>query len=187
MRKLIGLLGLVCGFFWLSSAQATVRIDIDLTTQTMKVEGATESYDWPVSSARSGYVTPHGSFKPYSLQRMHYSRKYHMSPMPYSIFFAGGYAIHGTYSVSQLGRPASHGCIRLAPGNAAKLYQMVKAEGASITIAGTPPGGHMMAKANGAKYAAAHHKKAMHELAYAPYHQASPSVGSWQANPTRWW
>ncbi len=189
MRKLIGLLGLVCGFFWLSSAQATVQIDIDLTTQTMKVEGATESYAWPVSSAGSGYVTPHGSFKPYSLQRMHYSHKYHMSPMPYSIFFAGGYAIHGTYSVAQLGRPASHGCIRLAPANAAKLYQMVKAEGAAISIAGTPPGGHMMAKAGGTKYAAAHqhHKKATHELAYAPDRQAPPSVGTWQANPLRWW
>ncbi len=109
MRKLVGVLGLICGFFWLSSAQATVRIDIDLSTQTMQVQGANESYNWPVSSARSGYVTPHGTYHPYSLQRMHYSHKYHMSPMPYSIFFAGGYAIHGTYSVSQLGRPARMG------------------------------------------------------------------------------
>lgn len=76
---------------------------------------------------------------PTSLQRMHYSKKYHNSPMPHSIFFRGGYAIHGTGAVSQLGRPASHGCIRLAPGNAARLFQMVKAEGASIHISGSPP------------------------------------------------
>src|ERR1039458_7093075 len=126
MHKMAGFLGLTCGFFGLSAAQATVRVDIDLTTQTMNVQSASGSYTWRVSTAGSGYVTPRGTFSPYSLQRMHYSHKYHMSPMPYSIFFAGGYAIHGTYSVGQLGRPASHGCIRLDPANAALLYQLVK-------------------------------------------------------------
>ena len=67
------------------------------------------------------------------------SRKYDNSPMPYSIFFAGGYAIHGTYETAWLGRPASHGCVRLDPANAAILYQTVQAESASITISGTPP------------------------------------------------
>ncbi len=70
---------------------------------------------------------------------MHYSRKYHMSPMPYSIFFAGGYAIHGTYATAYLGRPASHGCVRLSPENAATLFHMVQAEGARISISGSPP------------------------------------------------
>ncbi len=93
-------------------------------------------------------MTPHGSFKPYRLQLMHYSRKYHMSPMPYSIFFAGGYAIHGTYERSQIGRPASHGCIRLDPDNAALLFEMVEAEGATITISGTPPRSHFYASSH---------------------------------------
>jgi hypothetical protein len=70
---------------------------------------------------------------------MHYSRKYDMSPMPYSIFFRGGYAIHGSYATGALGRPASHGCVRLAPENAAVLYQLVQMEGASISITGSPP------------------------------------------------
>ena len=126
MRSVVGILASICGILWISSAHATVRIHIDLTSQTMNVDSATGSYTWPVSTARSGYVTPHGTFHPYSLQRMHYSRKYHMSPMPYSIFFARGYAIHGTYSVRQLGRPASHGCIRLHPKNAAVLFALVK-------------------------------------------------------------
>lgn len=56
---------------------------------------------------------------------MWYSRKYHMSPMPWSVFFHGGYAVHGTYAVKWLGRPASHGCVRLHPSNAMKLYQLV--------------------------------------------------------------
>jgi hypothetical protein len=143
MRRFISrlgvVLGAVIGLFWVSAAQATVRIHIDLTSQTMTVDSASGSYTWAVSTARSGYVTPRGTFRPYALQRMHYSRKYDMSPMPYSIFFAGGYAIHGTYSVSQLGRPASHGCIRLSPAHAAALYAMVQSEGAAISISGTPP------------------------------------------------
>jgi lipoprotein-anchoring transpeptidase ErfK/SrfK len=60
---------------------------------------------------------------------MHYSRKYDNSPMPHSIFFKGGYAIHGTGYVRYLGRPASHGCIRLAPGNAARLFSLVRQHG----------------------------------------------------------
>jgi lipoprotein-anchoring transpeptidase ErfK/SrfK len=139
MRRILGLLLLLCGFFWLAPAEAKVRIDIDLTTQTMHVESSSGSYSWPVSTARAGYVTPRGSFVPTGMQRMHYSRKYDNSPMPYSIFFAGGFAIHGTYETAWLGRPASHGCVRLDPANAARLYQMVQAKGASITISGTPP------------------------------------------------
>jgi hypothetical protein len=120
-------------------ASARVRIHIDLSSQTMHVESSRGSHSWPVSTARAGYVTPRGYYSARSLQRMHYSRKYDMSPMPYSIFFRGGYAIHGSYATGALGRPASHGCVRLAPENAAVLYQLVQTEGASISITGSPP------------------------------------------------
>jgi lipoprotein-anchoring transpeptidase ErfK/SrfK len=120
-------------------ADARVRIHIDLSTQTMHVQSSRGDYAWPVSTARAGYVTPRGSYWAQSMQRMHYSRKYDMSPMPYSIFFRGGYAIHGSYATSALGSPASHGCVRLAPGNAALLYELVREEGASIAITGSPP------------------------------------------------
>jgi lipoprotein-anchoring transpeptidase ErfK/SrfK len=139
MRGILATFLLLCGFFWLAPAEARVLIDVDLSTQTMHVTSSSGSYFWPVSTARAGYVTPRGSFVPTGMQLMHYSRKYDLSPMPYSIFFAGGYAIHGTYETAALGRPASHGCVRLDPANAAVLYQMVQAEGASITISGTPP------------------------------------------------
>jgi lipoprotein-anchoring transpeptidase ErfK/SrfK len=86
-------------------------------------------YTWAVSTARKGYRTPVGSFRPQRLERMWYSRKYDMSPMPHSVFFRGGYAIHGTNYVKSLGRPASHGCVRLAPGNAAALYSLVRKHG----------------------------------------------------------
>jgi hypothetical protein len=107
------------------------------------------------------------------LQRTHFSHKYHMSPMPYSIFFAGGYAIHGTYSTGSLGRPASHGCIRLAPGNAALLYHMVQAEGGSITISGSPPS---------TRYARRYRQPGT-ALAYAPVRRTAAPVRAWQANP----
>jgi lipoprotein-anchoring transpeptidase ErfK/SrfK len=139
MRSSFGSFVLFCGFFWLAPANAAVRIDIDLATQTMHVESSSGSYSWAISSARAGYVTPRGTFRPYSLQTMHFSRKYYDSPMPHSIFFDGGYAIHGTYETAWLGRPASHGCVRIAPENAELLYDMVKAEGAVINISGTPP------------------------------------------------
>ena len=122
-----------------TSAHATVQVAIDLTHQRMHVDGNEGTYDWPISSARSGFYTPGGSYAPTHLELLHYSHKYHMSPMPHAIFFRGGYAIHGTYAMESLGRPASHGCVRLSPGNAATLYAMVKAEGARISISGAPP------------------------------------------------
>lgn len=163
-------------------ASARVQVSIDLTHQRMYVQSATGSYVWPVSTARSGFSTPRGSYSPTSLQRMHYSRKYHMSPMPHSIFFRGGYAIHGTYATGALGQPASHGCIRLAPGNAAALFAMVQREGAGISISGSPPGGQtMMARRYGASRLAAYPRVAP-PMAYAP-RMRTPTVQQFQYDP----
>ncbi len=105
------------------------RVDVSSQTMTVSKHGRV-LYTWPVSTARKGYVTPRGQYKPTRMHKMWYSRKYDMSPMPYSIFFRGGYAIHGTNYVKQLGRPASHGCVRLHTANAARLYALVKEVGA---------------------------------------------------------
>lgn len=116
------------------AAQRGVVAQIDLSQQRMKVLVNGKVYgNWPVSTARKGYRTPTGRFRPTRMHKMWYSRKYDMSPMPHSIFFYGGYAIHGTYSTRYLGRPASHGCVRLAPGNAQKLYSLVRQHGAGNT------------------------------------------------------
>ena len=113
-----------------SAANAKVVAHIDLSSQRMNVTVDGRHYaSWKVSTARRGYRTPVGSWRPKWLARMHYSRKYDMSPMPHSIFFLGGYAIHGTNSIKRLGRPASHGCIRLHPSNARKLFSLVKQHG----------------------------------------------------------
>ena len=109
-----------------TAVHASVVVTVDKTAQslTVEVDGATR-YQWPVSTARWGYRTPNGSYRPQRLERQWFSRKYDWSPMPHSIFFNGGYAIHGSTEVSRLGRPASHGCIRLHPKNAATLFELV--------------------------------------------------------------
>jgi hypothetical protein len=122
------------------ACEAKVQIRVDLSTQVMSVDSARGSYSWPISSARDGYVTPPGQYGVESLQTMHRSKKYHNSPMPHSIFFYGGYAIHGTYDLANLGRPASHGCVRISPANAATLFKLVQEEGGSIEITGQTPG-----------------------------------------------
>ena len=108
------------------------KVSIATQTMTVSVDGRVIP-QWPVSTARKGYVTPRGSWRPKRLHRMWYSSKYDNSPMPYSVFYNGGYAIHGTGSVRQLGRPASHGCVRLQTGNAAQFYALVREVGAGNT------------------------------------------------------
>lgn len=121
----------------LLSAQATLanivaNIDLSRQVMTVTVDGARYA-QWRVSTGRKGYGTPTGSFRPYLLRRMHYSSKYENSPMPHSVFFRGGYAIHGTQYVKRLGRRASHGCVRLHPRNAAQLYRLVLVYGLDNT------------------------------------------------------
>ena len=53
--------------------------------------------------------------------------------MPWSVFFHGGYAIHGTYETRNLGQPVSHGCVRLRPEHAATFFAMVKEAGRGNT------------------------------------------------------
>ena len=115
-------------------ADAAVVVNIDRSVQRMSVTvDGMPRYNWRVSTARSGYITPPGTYHPEMLARHWFSRKYYNSPMPHSIFFYGGFAIHGSYEISHLGRPASHGCVRLDPGNAAILFSLVQREGVDAT------------------------------------------------------
>ncbi len=124
------------GAFWLAAfagpapAAAEVVAEIALGSQrmTVRVDGLTR-HVWAVSTARQGYMTPIGSFRPERLERVWYSTIYHGSPMPYAIFFHGGFAVHGTYETGALGRPASHGCVRLHPENARQLFELIRAYG----------------------------------------------------------
>ena len=115
-------------------------IDLGQQRAMIYVNGEHE-YTWKVSTARWGYSTPNGTFRPQWLARMHFSKKYDDAPMPFSVFFHSGYAIHGTEAIGRLGRPASHGCIRLHPDNAETLFNLVKQHGKAnsrIVIVGSP-------------------------------------------------
>jgi lipoprotein-anchoring transpeptidase ErfK/SrfK len=113
---------------------ASLVANINVSTQTMTVvKHGRVIHTWKVSTARKGYITPRGTWRPKRMHKMWHSRKYDMSPMPYSVFYHGGYAIHGTNYVKRLGRPASHGCVRLATPNAAKFYALVKQIGPGNT------------------------------------------------------
>jgi len=134
MRRVLGILAvLFLSVLGAAQAQAGVDVRVDIAAQRMKVttsEG--EVYDWKISSGRSGFRSPNGVYRPTRLERSWYSRKYG-GAMPHAVFFRGGYAIHGTTAVGALGRPASHGCIRLHPANAAKLFALVRKHGAGQT------------------------------------------------------
>jgi lipoprotein-anchoring transpeptidase ErfK/SrfK len=122
------------GLITINEAWAEVSVRIQLSQQTMDVEvDGIHLATWTVSTARRGYRTPTGSYKPYQLDRIHYSSLYENAPMPYSIFFHGGYAIHGTTEVRNLGRAVSHGCVRLHPDNARTLFELVRQQGMQST------------------------------------------------------
>jgi hypothetical protein len=158
-------LALVCG---VANASADVVVTVNKSTQRLHVAvDGMPRYEWPVSTARWGYNTPNGEYRPERLEKKWYSRKYSWSPMPHSIFFDGGYAIHGSYEVSRLGRPASHGCIRLSPRNAATLFALVKENRSNtrIVVTGNRPSG---------SYVAGGHRR--HRVAREHYHYGGPGV-----------
>lgn len=130
------LFAFVCLFLSFATAEraaADVLINVNKSTQrlTVTVDG-TPRYTWAISSGLGG-GPPSGSFRAERLERKWFSRKYDWAPMPHAIFFHHGFAIHGTNHVSRLGRPASHGCVRLHPTHAATLFELVQRRGKSNT------------------------------------------------------
>ena len=89
---------------------------------------------WDISSARPGKITPRGSWTAKWLSRNHRSSIYDGAEMPYSVFFYGDYAIHGTRQVNKLGEPASAGCIRLHPDNAKIFFELARLYGVENTL-----------------------------------------------------
>lgn len=115
-------------------AAADLLISIDRANQRMTVFDDAAVYMWTVSTGAPGYSTPAGSFRPSRMKVEHYSREWDNAPMPHSIFFTdAGHAIHGTSHIRSLGRPASHGCVRLAPEHAEYLFELVEAHGLEAT------------------------------------------------------
>src|SRR6516225_12068921 len=137
----------------IGGAQAAISIHIDKNAQKMivAIDGQTH-YVWPVSTGRPGYDTPNGSFKVNRMDADHQSQEWDGAPMPHTMFFdLRGHAIHGFSDVKHLGMPVSHGCVRLAPPNAAALFALVQSQGMSqttVVVSGQTParGGDEMAR-----------------------------------------
>jgi len=142
--------------FAASAAHADVMIRVDKSTQrmTVAVDGQTR-YVWPVSTGIARYDTPDGDFRPFRMEKDHFSKEWDDAPMPYSIFFTKqGHAIHGTNHTS-LGRPASHGCVRLSVANAAKLWELVTEQGMNktkVVLTGELPTSDLIARRQDRRY-----------------------------------
>jgi hypothetical protein len=126
--------------------RAAVLVYINKTNQQMTVflDGV-ERYRWPVSTGRAGYSTPSGTYTATSMNEIWYSKEWDNAPMPHSIFFMkDGHAIHGSFEVKNLGKPVSHGCVRISPENAAILYELAQENGlenTKVVLTGSSPGG----------------------------------------------
>ena len=110
----------------------TATISISEQRMTLKVvdkTGTAQTFVWKVSTGKTGFETPTGAWKPTRLSIDHRSKTYDDAPMPFAVFFTGGYAIHATDAVARLGKPASHGCVRLAKANAAMFFDIVDTYG----------------------------------------------------------
>src|SRR5262249_59678731 len=99
MRSLYCVLaGLVFAVALTRGANAAIVVAIDRSVQrmTVTVDGAPR-YNWRVSTARRGYITPPGTYHPEMLARHWFSKKYYNSPIPPSIFFYGGFGPFGSF------------------------------------------------------------------------------------------
>ena len=117
------------------SGVGRIKVVVDKSSQLMNVyQGRRKLYTWAVSTGRKGHGTPTGTWSVKRMHREYYSKKYNNAPMPHSMFYYGGFAVHGTYDTKRLGRPASRGCVRLAPGNARTLYNLVARHGGTVKV-----------------------------------------------------
>lgn len=136
MSRLLLAIALLVALFAAPASASTKMLvaEVDLSNQqlTVRYKGA-EIARWPVSTGRAGYRTPAGTFRPQRMYVEYYSQQYDGAPMPHSIFYDAGYAIHGSYDTTSLGRPASHGCVRLHPADAEKLFDLVLTVGPENT------------------------------------------------------
>jgi hypothetical protein len=75
------------------------------------------------TSTGAGGATPSGSFRVYRKELNSWSVPFQVW-MPYAAYFVGGIATHQYPHVPEY--PASHGCVRLPEGDAARVYRFVE-------------------------------------------------------------
>jgi lipoprotein-anchoring transpeptidase ErfK/SrfK len=171
-------------------ASSAILISIDKAKQkmTVSVDGI-QKYEWPVSTGRAGYSTPSGSYAATSMNEIWYSKEWDNSPMPHSIFFMkDGHAIHGSYEVKNLGKPVSHGCVRISPENATILYALVKENGlenTQVVLTGVTPGGEFKV-ARGQANPWGFYEPAFGAPSPPPYYNGPRAYYRWPSGYSRW-
>ncbi|MEU8889281.1 L,D-transpeptidase [Streptomyces sp. NPDC048442] len=91
----------------------------------------------PIRSGIRGLETRTGWFRIYWKHKNHFSTIYNNAPMPYSQFFSGGQALHGTYG--DLFEAGSGGCVNLYVEDAARLWKKLGV-GSMVYVWGAKPG-----------------------------------------------
>ncbi|WP_414567201.1 L,D-transpeptidase [Nostoc sp. CCY 9925] len=100
-------------------------IEIDLSEQRLRTwEGKKLVHSYRISAGKRSTPTPIGRFRINSKYRTHRmrGRGYNIPDVPYTMYFYGGYAIHGAYWHNRFGTPVSHGCVNLPVKQARNLY-----------------------------------------------------------------
>lgn len=115
----------------IGSTAQTVRVYVDgQLTYTFKTSTGREKHETTASGRRTFTTTPVGYFRPFQVERNHWSHAWHAN-MPYTVFFNGGIALHATtpHHYARLGHRDSGGCARLELKNAKIFYDLVRAAG----------------------------------------------------------
>ena len=100
-------------------------IDVDLTHQRVTAyEGNRPVFQATVSTGLPNTPTVVGQFHIYQklLAADMAGPGYYLPGVPYTMYFHGGYALHGTYWHNNFGQPMSHGCVNLRTGDAEWLF-----------------------------------------------------------------
>lgn len=101
------------------------RIQVDLSDQRLYAwEGKNLVYSMRVSTGKRSTPTRTGRFTIQTKLRATRMRgtNYNIPNVPYTMYYSGGYAIHGAYWHNRFGRRVSRGCVNLPVRQARKLY-----------------------------------------------------------------
>jgi len=100
-------------------------IEINLSSQRLTAwQGGKAVFSATVSTGKASTPTYPGIF---AIQRKLVSDRmrgpgYDVPNVPYSMYYYGGYAIHGAYWHNRFGTPVSHGCTNMRPKDAQFVY-----------------------------------------------------------------
>ena len=107
-------------------ANADRWIQVDISDQRLLAyENGNVVFDYTVSTGKPGFRTLPGSFNVYRMYEETRMRGYDYDTpdVPWTMYYSGGFAIHGAYWHENFGTPVSHGCVNLPVEQAKALYE----------------------------------------------------------------